>query len=63
MSLDSSSENVSSLRELASERAVSGDYQGAVEAFTEVLRLTPDDASVFAARAITYTQMEKSERN
>lgn len=57
MSPDSFSENVNSLRELASERAASGDYQGAVEAFTEVLRLTPDDASVFAARAITYTQM------
>jgi Flp pilus assembly protein TadD len=57
MSSDSFSENANSLRELASERAASGDYQGAAKAFTEVLRLAPDDASVFAARAITYTQM------
>jgi tetratricopeptide (TPR) repeat protein len=58
MSSESSfSENVNSLRELASERAASEDYQGAAEAFTEVLRLTPDDASIFAARAISYTEM------
>lgn len=57
MPSDSPLENTESLRVTAGERALDGDYQGAIETFAQLLRVDPDDASVFAALALVYTRM------
>ena len=51
-----SSEDVSNYKERGHEKSAKGDYAGAIEDFTQALKLKPDDVNAYNARAWTKTQ-------
>jgi tetratricopeptide (TPR) repeat protein len=45
-----------------SDKITAGDYQGAVEAFTQLLELNPKDAEAYYNRGLALAQLEQYEK-